>query len=298
MTLQQSVDLLLIQVQREQSKTSQHTYRWHARNATQRWGADTPLAEITRYQVQTWASGRKSEVKPATLRHEISFLSRCYRIAFEHGFRLENPTDNLRLPRINNWRKRVLSVEEQAQFRSIMTPAQYSMIEFAIQTGMRRSEQWHLRTENVKIWQVGEQKDPRTGVLVPIANGMADILDSKNGLGRSVPLNHIAAACATLWRRRGTEFLFGPDNPDRFAAANWYAERVWRPAMRRLKIEDLHWHDLRHTFATRSLRGGARPEQISKVLGHSNLGITERYMHWDKDMLWPAVMAAANPDRK
>lgn len=297
LTLQQSLDILLAQVAQEQSKTSQHTYRWHARNAAATWGAETLLADITRYQVQTWASGRKSEVKPATLRHEISFLSRCYRIAFEQGLRLENPTDNLRLPRVNNWRKRVLSLEEQAMFRSIMTPAQFSPIEFAVQTGLRRREQWHLRNTEVDIWQEGDQVDSRTGVTVPICKGMAHIMTSKNEKGRSVPLNHIAAACVMFWRKRNKEFVFGPDKADRWAAANWYADRIWRPAMRRLSIEDLHWHDLRHTFATRALQGGAKPEQISRVLGHSTLSMTERYLHWDDEMLWPAVMAAAKAGR-
>ena len=44
-------------------------------------------------------------------------------------------------------------------------------------------------------------------------------------------------------------------------------------------IEDFHFHDLRHTFATRLAQRGVDLYKISKLLGHVNITMTQRYTH-------------------
>ena len=45
-------------------------------------------------------------------------------------------------------------------------------------------------------------------------------------------------------------------------------------------IEDLHFHVLRHTFATRCVEVGFEIKSLSEVLGHATPRITlERYVH-------------------
>jgi len=96
-----------------------------------------------------------------------------------------------------------------------------------------------------------------------------------------------------FWLPRGTEYLFAPEKTTRLLSACWYSKFVWRKALRMAGIQDLHWHDLRHSFATRAMAAGARREQVGKVLGHSGPAMTERYITWAPDMLWPAVMAVS-----
>ena len=44
-------------------------------------------------------------------------------------------------------------------------------------------------------------------------------------------------------------------------------------------IEDFHFHDLRHTFATRLAQKGVDIYKISKLLGHASITMTQRYTH-------------------
>jgi len=45
------------------------------------------------------------------------------------------------------------------------------------------------------------------------------------------------------------------------------------------KVLDFHFHDLRHTAATRLADAGADPFVIAEILGHSDLRMTKRYTH-------------------
>jgi len=45
------------------------------------------------------------------------------------------------------------------------------------------------------------------------------------------------------------------------------------------KIENFHWHDLRHTCASYLAMNGASLAEIAEVLGHKTLQMVKRYAH-------------------
>src|SRR6202023_479690 len=56
--------------------------------------------------------------------------------------------------------------------------------------------------------------------------------------------------------------------------------RTWfESALKDAKIVGFHWHDLRHTFASRLRQKGAKLEDIAEALGHKTLMMTKRYAH-------------------
>ena len=54
-------------------------------------------------------------------------------------------------------------------------------------------------------------------------------------------------------------------------------------------IADFHFHDLRHTFATRLGDAGCNATTIARLLGHSNIQMSMRYTHASDDSLRNAV---------
>ena len=45
----------------------------------------------------------------------------------------------------------------------------------------------------------------------------------------------------------------------------------------RLEAIDLHWHDLRHEYASRLVERGVPLAQVRDLLGHASITTTERY---------------------
>jgi hypothetical protein len=55
------------------------------------------------------------------------------------------------------------------------------------------------------------------------------------------------------------------------------------------KIKNFHWHDLRHTFASRLRMKGTPLEDIADLLGHKSLAMTRRYAHLGPNKLHAVV---------
>ncbi len=58
----------------------------------------------------------------------------------------------------------------------------------------------------------------------------------------------------------------------------------FKPAIEKATIANLHWHDLRHTFASRLIMAGANLRAVAKVMGHKTLSMVMRYSHLSPDL--------------
>ena len=59
--------------------------------------------------------------------------------------------------------------------------------------------------------------------------------------------------------------------------------------MRKVEITDFRLHDLRHSFATRLTQADVDLYKISKLLGHKDIKMTQRYAHHCPNSLKPAL---------
>ena len=65
--------------------------------------------------------------------------------------------------------------------------------------------------------------------------------------------------------------------------------KAFSTACRRAGIEDFHIHDLRHTFASWLVMNATPLFEVSKLLRHASVQMTERYAHLAPDHLHNAV---------
>lgn len=66
-------------------------------------------------------------------------------------------------------------------------------------------------------------------------------------------------------------------------------------AVRSSKINPkIHFHSLRHTFASCLVQNGNNLYEVSKLLGHSNILVTETYSHIGNDVLLNSISKTSN----
>jgi integrase len=56
-------------------------------------------------------------------------------------------------------------------------------------------------------------------------------------------------------------------------------QKVWERVRLSIGLKDVRIHDIRHTFASHAVSGGASLPMIGKILGHSEPATTARYAH-------------------
>jgi integrase len=59
-------------------------------------------------------------------------------------------------------------------------------------------------------------------------------------------------------------------------------ERSFETVLQQAGIRDFRFHDLRHTFASWYMMNGGDLYELAKILGHSNIKMTERYAKLSK----------------
>lgn len=66
-------------------------------------------------------------------------------------------------------------------------------------------------------------------------------------------------------------------------------KRSFCTACENADIEDLRFHDLKHTFATRLVRRGVDLVIIKELMGHASIVTTQRYLYSQADVKFQAV---------
>jgi integrase len=58
-----------------------------------------------------------------------------------------------------------------------------------------------------------------------------------------------------------------------------HLRRAFRRTLKKARIDDFRFHDLRHTFATRLVQAGVELYKVQRLLGHKSPMMTQRYAH-------------------
>ncbi len=130
---------------------------------------------------------------------------------------------------------------------------------FALYTGLRERAVFELEWDRVDM--------TRAVARVPRMKNKARSVEWVD-----VELNDMAMLVLQerlVGRRQGDTRVFDPTN----------FRRHWEAARAKVDIADFRFHDLRHTFATWLGERGVRIEVVSKLLGHSNIQVTMKYLH-------------------
>ncbi len=109
------------------------------------------------------------------------------------------------------------------------------------------------------------------------------------GMNRAVPIHPKIQPIIEKWIAKNGDTIFCKEDGKKYSA-KYFREKCYYPALRAIGIRELPPHCTRHTCATRLAAAGARPEDIQKILGHSDYEVTANtYIHQDIDTLKNAI---------
>jgi integrase len=186
-----------------------------------------------------------------------------------------NPADQVEVRRPDDQRDRYLSEDELRKLKQALDEKTYRkgtnainktfyrmrlIVLIAVTTGMRVAEIFGLEWSDVMY---GE------GLLAVRAK-------LKGGKMRYVPmLPELAGELRRFPAVISEERIF-PPKPGA-TSGRQRVEGSFEDLLKRAGIKDFRFHDLRHTFASWFMMNGGDLYELAKILGHSNIKMTERY---------------------
>lgn len=218
---------------------------------------------------------------PASVNMELSVLSRIFALAVDLEQAATNPCRKVRKLRVDNQRNRYLSDDEETALMAQLTGRRKHLrpvVALALGTGMRRGELLSLSWHHVDF-----------------VRGVIHVVNTKSAKDRIIPMSGQVRALLlsqrALSRRAGPVFT-----TKRTKRAIVDVKKAFAAACSEAGIADFHFHDLRHTFATRLGDQGNTARTIAALLGHSNTQMTDRYTHATDDALRAAVECAGKSE--
>lgn len=232
-----------------------------------------------RYKIERQSSHLKDHTtSPVTINMELRCLKAALNTAVRWNMLEVNPFAKQKQCPVPEKLPSFFTREEiQALLNAISAPWLKEIVLFAVMTGMRQGEILHLRWQDVQF-------DRRT---IIIQN--SDVFKTKTGKKRVVPMNDFTyMLLQKKLAERDGNFIFTHNGA---LIDRGYLTINFKRAVKRAKIQDtgLHFHSLRHTFASWLVQSGVSLYEVQKLLGHKTAAVTQIYSHLLPDQMHATV---------
>jgi len=238
---------------------------------------DIPLPFLTMQHLDHYKVKRLADVSAVTVNRELQALRASMNTAVSWKMLESNPFANMQQVKIPERQPEYFSREDFQKLISIIKENWLKeVIIFAVLTGMRRGEIVNLRWQDV---------DLRRKLIYIQSN---PTFKTKQGKKRVIPMNEVVFnLLSSNYRRFTSEFVFHKNG---FRIYDDYVTKKLKKYVTDAGLNDkLHFHSLRHTFASWLVQDGVSLYEVQKLLGHSNISVTQVYSHLQPETLHATV---------
>ncbi len=231
-----------------------------------------PFKEIRTNHVQNIIDGsnlgRSSKLKIKAL------YSLLCKYAAQNDIINSNYAEFLRIDKETKKEKEIFSDLEIAKLEKAAETDKYAQyILMMIYTGFRIAEFLELTPFNVnldkRVITGGQKTEAGKDRVVPISNKIL----------KYIKANYDKSANTLIHKDDGTHYT-----------KDYFRAKIYRPTLERLDIPYHTPHATRHTFATLLVRIAATPENVERLLGHTDYAFTvDTYVHKDVEDLRAAI---------
>jgi integrase len=246
---------------------------------------NTALSEIRQFQIEQYIAKRlknklirnsKKMVQKSSINRELACMRKILNKAIDWGFLAQNPMSKIKLfSEKDNLKERILSREEEQRLLEKSPLYLRPILIVALNTGMRRGEILNLRWDQIDL----EARRIRVEV-------------TKNGRVRYVDINSVLLAMLQDHKSsngQNSHVFVNSKTGSPFADV----KKSFNATCKKAGINQLRFHDLRHTFASRLVENGVDLITVKDLLGHRSVKTTERYTHSYQEQKRRAVESLA-----
>jgi integrase len=236
------------------------------------------LGEITAEHIDRYKTKRNREVSPVSVNVELRMLKSAFSTAKRWKLIEGNPCDGVPFVDVPEQVPLFLTGKECQTLVDCIREGWFrELVLFAVLTGLKRGEILSLRWADVDL--------SRRVVNIQTSSTFR----TKQGRRRTVTLND--SAFYLLSSKQGkscAEYVFTLNDKPIF---DGWVTHLFKKYVRRAKLSNdrLHFHSLRHTFASRLVQKGATLYEVQRLLGHTSSKVTEVYSRLQPEQLHSTV---------
>ncbi len=224
-----------------------------------------------------------SGLSPRTVQYIHRTLHRAFVQAVKWGYVGRNVCDAVESPKPTKKEFTPLSPEQvDVLISATDNTRDRALYLLAVTTGMRQGELLALRWDDVDL----KERVVRVRRSLSITTEGVSFVPPKSAKGkRSIGLTASTVRVLEHYRADsghpgGEVLVFGSRNGTPWAPQN-LVRRNFKPLLRRARLPDIRFHDLRHTTATLLLSRNVHPKIVQEMLGHSSITLTlDTYSHY------------------
>lgn len=197
-------------------------------------------------------------ISKTTINRELALLRHMLTMAVEWDYIAINPLKGLKLMFPEKPKENIIAVEELQRLIALAREPLKAQIIVALNTGMRKNEILKLKWDSVNLREGFIKTRSKTAKIriIPLNDELFDLL-SRLSLNRD-----------------GREYVFMNPKTGKPYVNN---RGPWKTLLKRAKIDEFRFHDLRHCFATYALLNGGDLISLQETLGHTDVRTTRRY---------------------
>jgi integrase len=234
---------------------------------------DKPLSAITAEDIEAFRTARKAEgVSAVTVNHDLKLLRKMFNWGIRKGYLKRTPfkvesVNVISLEREIPRHWRFESEEDEQKLLDAANPHLraflIAMLDTAARPGELLSLQWKdVNLERHELVFRAEKTKTRTERIVPISTRLLGTLEMRKLDPAGDPLPQHA-------------YVFG----DALGRKVKSVRTAWESACERAGLIGVQLRDLRHEAGSRFEEAGVAVTVVSKILGHTNLTTTSRYLN-------------------
>ncbi len=209
-------------------------------------------------------------------------LKAAFNKAKDWGYVKENYFTKIKLPKRQKTAPAFINGDQLTAISGqIENDVVRNVVVFAFYTGMRLNEIVNLRWKNVnlnnRVITVGDEffeTKGRKQRFIPVCDEVIFLFQAIIEGLEAIPI--------------GNSYVFCKSNGEKFTGD--YFTKRFKSACNKAGIDKtIHFHSLRHSFASNLVQKGISLYKIKELLGHSSITTTEIYSHLDLDSLREAI---------